>query len=171
MSSAQRWLLTNLSLTCVCFISNALENQGTEADEAAQVLEDFVDGTSRTNAYPSAVSKQTLSYVAPEYPNVYWLNANNPQRQGVQLALIREIVDAMPGLDMIRLLYQVFVTRCQGPLGNIVHTPTFMKHAETFCGCLSLASSEAQVTALSNTISMDAIACHLLAVRIPLYRT
>ena len=66
---------------------------------------------------------------------------------------------------MIHLLYEVFVTRCQGPLGNVVHTPTFLKHAERSCGCLSLASPEAQVMALFNTISMDTLACHLLAVR------
>ena len=81
------------------------------------------------------------------------------------LALIREIVDAMPELDMIHLLYEVFVTRCQGPLGNVVHTPTLLKQAESFCGCLSLASPEAQVMAMSNIIPMDTLACHLLAVR------
>ncbi|MCJ1387246.1 hypothetical protein MMC18_000086 [Xylographa bjoerkii] len=69
----------------------------------------------------------------------------------------------MPNLDMIHLLYEVFVTRCQGPLGNVVHTPTFMKQAGKFYGCLGLASPEAQVMALSSTISMDTLACHLLA--------
>lgn len=108
--------------------------------------------------------------MAPDFPNLYWLITSNLQRQGEKLALIREIVDAMPGLDMIHLLYEVFVTRCQGPLGNAVHTPIFMKQAEEFCGCLGLASPEAQVMALSSTISMDTLACHLLAVRMPLYR-
>lgn len=101
---------------------------------------------------------------------MYWLTANDPQRQDEKLALIREIVDAMPELDMVHLLYDVFVTRCQGPLGNVVHTPTFMKQAKWFCGCLGFASSEAQVMALSSTITMDTLACHLLAVRMPLYR-
>lgn len=71
---------------------------------------------------------------------------------------------------MIHLFYDVFVTRCQGPLGNVVHTPTFMKQAKWFCGCLGFASPEAQVMALSSTITMDTLACHLLAVRMPLYR-
>ena len=149
-------------------ISNASQNQETEAEEAAQLLEHFVDGTSRTNAYPSAVRGPTLSFVAPDYPNMYWLNINDPRKHCEMLALIREIVDAMPELDMIHLLHQVFVARCQGPLGNVIHTPTFLKQAEMFCGCLSLASPEAQVMALSNTISMDTLACHLLAVRMSL---
>ena len=95
-----------------------------------------------------------------------WLT-NDPQRQGEKFVLLRDIVDAMPELDMIRLLYEVFVTRCQGPLGNVVHTPTFMKQAENFWGCLGLASPEAQVMALSSTISMDTLSCYLLAVRMP----
>lgn len=77
----------------------------------------------------------------------------------------------MPEPDMIRLLCEVFVTRCQGPLSNIVHTPTFMKQVEMLCACLNLASPEAQIMAVSSTISMDRLACHLLAVRmLPLYR-
>ena len=71
---------------------------------------------------------------------------------------------------MVNLLYEVFVTRCVGPLGNVVHTPTFMKQAEDLCGCLGLASPESQVMALSSTISMDTLASHLLAVSMPLYR-
>ncbi|MCJ1475045.1 hypothetical protein MMC13_003705 [Lambiella insularis] len=143
--------------------TNASQNRETEAEDAAQVLEHFVDGTSRINAYPSAVREPTLSSVAPDYPNMYWSTTNDPQRQGEKLALVREIVDAMPELDMIHLLYGIFVTRCQGPLGNVIHTPTFMKQAEKFCGCLGLASLEAQVMALSSTVSMDTLGCHLLA--------
>ena len=157
-------------MTCAYILSNASQIQEIEAEETAQVLEHFVDGTSRTNAYPFAVFEPTLSSVAADYPNMYCLTTNDPQRQGEKLALIREIVDAMPEMDMIHLLYEVFVTRCQGPLGNVVHTPTFMKQAEKFCGCLGLTSPEAQVMALSSTISMDTLACHLLAVRMPLYR-
>lgn len=168
MSFAQCILVPNLSLTYVYVISN---NQETEAEETAKVLEHFVDGTSRTNAYPPAVLEPTLSLVAPDYPNMYWLTTNDLQRQGESLALIREILDAMPELDMIRLLHEVFVTRCQALLGNVVHTPTFMKQAEIFCGCLGLASPEAQLMALSSTISMDTLACHLLAVRMPPYRS
>ena len=151
--------------------SNASPNQETEAEETAKVLEHFVDGTSHTNAYLSAAFEPTLFFVAPDYPNMYWLATNDPQRQGEKLALIREIVNVMPELDIIHLLYEVFVTRCQGPIGNVVHTPTFMRQAEKFFGCLSLASPEAQVMALSSTISMDTLGCHLLAVRISLYRT
>ncbi|MCJ1438108.1 hypothetical protein MMC27_007495 [Xylographa pallens] len=135
----------------------------TRVEEAAQVLEHFVDGTSHTNAYPSAVFEPTLSFMAPDYPNTYWSTTDDPQRQVEKLGLIREIVNAMPDLDIIHVLYEVFVTRCQGPLGNVTHTPTVMKQVEKLCGCLGLASREAQVMAMSSTISMDTLACHLLA--------
>ena len=165
MSRAQRFFVSNLSLIYVYVISHASQNQETEAEEAAQVLEHFVDGTSRTNAYPSAGFEPASSFVALDYPHTYWLTTNNPQRQGEKLALIREIVGSVPEPDMIHLLYEVFITRCQGALGNVVHTTTFMKQAEKFSGCLGLASPEAQVMALSSTVSMDTLACHLLAVR------
>ena len=101
---------------------------------------------------------------------MYWLDTKNPQRQDDKFALIREIVDTMPEMAVIHLLYQVFVTRCQGPLGNIVHTPTFMKQVDSFCRCLALRSPEARVMALYTTISMDQLARHLMAVRMLLYR-
>ena len=169
MSSTQYRIFTpNRSLTYILGISIASRNQETEAEEAAQILDHFVDGiTSPTNAYTSAVLEPISYCVAPDYPNMYWSSTNDSQRQDEELALVREIVDAMPEVHLIRLLYEVFVTRCQGPLGNVVHTPTFMKQAEKFCGCLGLASPEAQVMALSSTISMDTLACHLLAVRMP----
>ena len=67
-------------------ISNASQNQETDAEEAAQLLERFVDGTSRTNAYPSAVRGPTLSFVAPDYPNMYLLNINDPRKHCEMLA-------------------------------------------------------------------------------------
>ncbi|MCJ1382081.1 hypothetical protein MMC17_005193 [Xylographa soralifera] len=142
---------------------DASQNLDTGAEEAAQVLEQFVNGTSRTNAYPSAVLEPILSFMAPDYPNIYWSTTDNPQRQVEKLELIREIVHAMPEPDVIHVLYEVFVTRCQGPLGNVTHTPTVMKQADNICGCLGLASPEAKVMALSSTVSMDTLASHLLA--------
>lgn len=91
--------------------------------------------------------------MAPDYPNAHWLAIKEPQRQGEKLALIREIVDVMPEPDMIHLLCEVFVTRCQGPLGNIVHTSTFMKQVEMLCACLGLVSPEKQIMAVSSTLS------------------
>lgn len=143
--------------------TNASQNQEMEGNEATHLLERFVVGTFRTNAHSSAVPGPTSSSLVPEYPNTYWFTTNHPQRQTEKLSLVREIVDAMPELDVIRLLYEVFVTRCQGPLGKIVHTPTFTEQAEIFCGCLGHSSPEAQVVALSSTTSMDTLACHLLA--------
>lgn len=170
MGFVQLLFVSNLSLTYICVISNASQNQETKAEDAAQVLEHFVDGTSCTNTYPSALLEPTSSLVTPDYPNMYWLINNDSQKQYEKFALIREIVDAMPELDMVRLLFEVFDTRCLGPLDNFVYTPTFMKQAEIFCGCLGIASPEVQVMTLSSTIPMDTLACHLLAVSMPLYR-
>ena len=136
-----------------------------------EILDHVVDGTeSRTNACSSTVLEPTLCSVALDYPNVYWLSTNGSQIQDEKLALIQEIVDAMPEVELIPILYEVFVTRCQGPLGNVVHTPTFMNQADEFCACLGLVSPEARVMSLSSKFAMDILACHLLAVSMPLYR-
>lgn len=150
--------------------SNSPPTQETEAEEAARALENFIDGPSCTDAYPSAMLEPTLPTVAPDHYNAYWLNRNDPQSQNEKFGLIREIVDAMLEQDIIRLLYEVFITRCQSPLGNVIHTPTFLKQAEKLYSCLSQGSPEAQVMALYNTVSMDELACHLLAVRISTQR-
>ena len=148
-------------------ISNGLQSKETDAEEAIRLLEAFVDEPSRADAYPSGVLEPTTSCVGPDYSNVYWLSTNNPQRHSEKFAVLRAIVNAMPQPDMIRHLNEVFVTRCQGPLGNVVHKETFLEQAEVLCGCLMLASPESRVTALSSTFSMEALACHLLAVRTP----
>ena len=143
-------------------------NRETEAEEAAQVLEHFVDGTFQSNAYSSAILEPELTLVAPDYSNVYWHNSSDSQRQAERFALLREIADALPDRDMMCLLHEVFASRCPGPLGNVVHVPAFMQQTERIRGCLDLASSEAQAQALSSTVSMDTLACHLLAVRVSL---
>ena len=131
------------------------------------MLEHFVDETSRADAYPSGVLEPTTASVEPDYPNVYWFSHESSQKHNEKAAVLRGIVDAVPELDMIRHLNEVFVTRCQGPLGNVVHESTFLEQAGAFCDCLGLASPESRVAALSSTFSMDALACHLLSVRIP----
>ncbi|KAL8934750.1 MAG: hypothetical protein Q9216_005754 [Gyalolechia sp. 2 TL-2023] len=143
--------------------ANASPTQETEAEEAARALEKFIDGAACTDAYPSAALEPTLPSVAPDHPNTYWLNTSDPQKQNERFCLIREIVDAMLEQDITRLLYDVFVTRCQSPLGNVIHTPTFLKQAEKLYSCLGQGSPEAQVMALCSTVSMDELACHLLA--------
>lgn len=167
MSFAHFFFVPKISPTYVYVISNESYSRETQVEEAAQMLEHLVDGTFHTDAYLSEI---TSSFVAPDYLNMYWSNTDDPQRQGEKFALIRDIVDAVPEPDVICLLFEIFVTRCQGPLGNVVHTPTFMKQAEKFCACFSVASREAQVMALFGTMSIDALACHLLAVRMPPYR-
>jgi hypothetical protein len=148
-------------------ISGPLANGDSEAEaeETARLLEHFVEGVPRPNTYLPGVFGPTPSSVAPDFPNRYW-SSNEPKRHGEKLALIREIVDAMPELEMIHILFKVFVTRCQGPLGNVVHTPTFMKQAEQFRNCLSLASPDSRILMISSTVSMETLGCFLLAVRV-----
>ncbi|KAF4260287.1 hypothetical protein KXV58_002641 [Aspergillus fumigatus] len=133
-----------------------------EAEETAQLLEHFVEGVPRPNAYRPAVLGPTPSSVAPDFPNPYW-SSNDPKRHGEKLALIREIVDAMPTVEIIDALLEVFITRCQGPLGNVVHTPTFLKQAQQFSNCLKLASLDSRVLAVSSTVPMEKLGGYLLA--------
>ncbi|KAL8795926.1 MAG: hypothetical protein Q9195_001670 [Heterodermia aff. obscurata] len=148
--------------------ANASQSKRTDAEQAIRLLEHFVGETSRPDACPSGVLEPISSSVAPDYPNGYWVTTNNPSRYSEKIAVLRGIVDALPELDMIRHLYEVFVTRCQGPLGNIVHKQHFLDEAEVLCGCLSLASPESRVMELSSKFSLDVLACHLLAVRAPI---
>ncbi|KAL4983774.1 hypothetical protein BDW68DRAFT_181299 [Aspergillus falconensis] len=133
-----------------------------EAEETAQLLEQFVHGDPRPDTYLSALRGQAPPSVAPDFASRYW-SSIDPKRHGEKLALIREIVDAMPEMEMIRHLFEVFVTRCQGPLTNLVHTPTFTKQAEQFGNCPSLGSVDAQVSAIANTVTMETLGCYLLA--------
>jgi hypothetical protein len=146
-------------------ISNRRSNGDGEAEteETARLLEHFAQGVARPNAYLPGVFGPTPSSVAPDFPNRYW-SSNDPKRHGEKLALIREIVHAMPEPEMIHLLFEVFVTRCQG-LGNVIHTSTFMKQAEEFCNCLKLTPAS-RVLTISSTFSMETLGCYLLAVRV-----
>ncbi|KAJ5552166.1 hypothetical protein N7494_001544 [Penicillium frequentans] len=103
-------------------------SETTVSEDTAQILEDFIEGASRTNILSSA-SGPTLSTPAPDYPNLYWETAES-RLQNERVSLIREITNAIPDPEMAHHLYDVFVTRCQGPLGNTFHTPTFLKHAD-----------------------------------------
>lgn len=123
-----------------------------EAEEAAQILENYVDNATLERASYS---------VAPDTPNPYW---SNPQRQVDQVSLLREIVHAMPEVDIIHLLHEVFLTRCQGPLGNVLHIPTFERQVGEFCDCFRLPLADETVMALLNKISMEMLSCHLMAV-------
>ncbi|KAJ5373145.1 hypothetical protein N7517_005151 [Penicillium concentricum] len=125
------------------------EEEEPEIEETAQILEHFVD----INPLPESAG------VAPDTPNQYW-ETQDPQRHDQKLALIRDVVQSLPEWDIIQLLYEVFVTRCQGPLGNVVHTPSFMKQADQLRHCLNTASPDAEI---ASTISMDSLAGLLLA--------
>ncbi|KAJ5894312.1 hypothetical protein N7495_006003 [Penicillium taxi] len=128
-----------------------VEEKEPEVEQTARILEHFVDVIPLNTSDSAAV--------APDILNRYWMTSD-PQRRDQHLALVRDVVHALPEWDIIAVLYEVFVTRCQGPLGNIVHTPTFMKQADQLRHCLSMASSDEVV---ANTISMDSLAVLLLA--------
>lgn len=128
-----------------------------EAENTAEALEQFVEGASLIDP--------ELSRVAPDYPNLYWRTTDEPPKQYEKYALMKGIVDAMPDQDMISHVYEVFVTRCQGPLGNIIHKPTFLAQTRTLYECLNHTSLEKRATALLSSVTMDMLACQLLAVR------
>ena len=133
-------------------------------EDTTRVIESLADETALKDAHHSLDNEDEDPMMAPDNINSYWSVA----RQNEQFALIREVVDAMPKPDMIRHLYEVFTTRCQGPLFNVVHTPTFLEQAEELCSCLSCGNDhEQQITILYDRISMDTLACQLLAVRVP----
>ncbi|KAJ5574186.1 uncharacterized protein N7459_008613 [Penicillium hispanicum] len=140
--------------------SNDAKINETEAESTADLLEQFFEGRSTTNVVSTV--GPNLSCVAPDFPNLYW-DSDDPQKQSEKWKLMKETIDVLPDEDMIAHIYEVFITRCQGPLGNIVHTPTFLAQAKTLYECLSLPSTEEKATALLVSITMDMLACHLLA--------
>ena len=70
----------------------------------------------------------------------------------------------MPSEEVINHIYEIFVTRCQGPLGNVFHTPSFLAQTKTLYECLSLPSMEERVNAILVLVEMETLACYLLAV-------
>ncbi|KAJ5613828.1 hypothetical protein N7528_007482 [Penicillium herquei] len=124
------------------------EEEAPGVEETAQILEQFVD-----------VVPLPSSDVAPDIVNRYW-ESRDPQRQNEKLSLIRDAIQALPEWDVVQVLYEVFATRCQGPLGNVVHTPSFMNQAEQLRHCLSMASPD---TAIISIFSMESLAGLLLA--------
>ncbi|OQE42208.1 hypothetical protein PENCOP_c004G00338 [Penicillium coprophilum] len=120
-----------------------------EIEQTAHILEQFV------HIIPLLES----AGVAPDIPNPYW-KAGDPQRNEQKLALIRDVVQALPEWDLVQALHEVFVTRCQGPLGNVVHTPSFKKQANQLHHCLEMNYPDA---AIASTLSMDSLAVLLLA--------
>ncbi|KAJ5986101.1 hypothetical protein N7451_010466 [Penicillium sp. IBT 35674x] len=131
-------------------------SETTVSEDTAQVLEDFIEGASRTKILSSAFGF-TLSTPAPDYPNLYWETAESQ----LQDELIREITIAIPDSEMAHHLYEVFVTRCQGPLSNIFHSPTFMKHADRMCGHVTSVSFDLHSS--TSSFSMESLACFLMA--------
>lgn len=148
------------SLTSIRTRSKSPMSETTVSEDTAQILEDFIEGASRTNILSSA-SGSTLSTPAPDHPNLYWETAES-RLQNERFSLIREITNAIPDSEMAHHLYDVFVTRCQGPLGNTFHTPTFLKHADRVCGNVTSVSFD--VHHFASSFSMESLACFLMAV-------
>jgi hypothetical protein len=130
------------------------------------VLDHFVDGTSGSGC--QSTPERKLPFVAPNYLNSYW---SAQEKGNEKFTLIQEIVESLPERDVICAIQEVFLTRCQGALGNVIHTTSFKKQAETLVDFLGLPSTEDKVLALAGVFSLDALACHLLAVRFSNYGT
>ncbi|KAL8992393.1 MAG: hypothetical protein Q9169_007136 [Polycauliona sp. 2 TL-2023] len=95
--------------------------QGNGSDEAAQLLEQLMDESTDATTYSSTIGHLDPPLVTPDRPNAFWLASKDQQRQAMQFTMLRDIVDALPELDMIRLLNQIFVIRPQLMLGLAFH--------------------------------------------------
>ncbi|RAK95978.1 putative C6 transcription factor [Aspergillus ibericus CBS 121593] len=113
-----------------------------EAKEAMHILEKYID---------DSPVERTSCLVAPDHPNLYW----STQPQAYQAGLFREIINSLPEIDIIHLLHEVFLIRCQGPLGNVIHTPTFARQLEIFRDCLRTPPGEFRLMELIDNISME----------------
>ncbi|KAL6717692.1 hypothetical protein ACLMJK_005607 [Lecanora helva] len=143
--------------------NDAIPDHSTEAESVSQVLEDFAEGASGFSGHKPVLQDLSQTLVHQDYPNTYWCHAHDSSKQAEMQNLIREIAEAMPEPSVMRALYEVFVIRCQGPLGNVIYTPAFMAQVEDLSSCLACDSLQEQVHAVSTTFSMDTLACHLLA--------
>ncbi|KAJ5684250.1 uncharacterized protein N7477_000595 [Penicillium maclennaniae] len=122
--------------------NNTQATEATEAEHTAELLESFVEGALQTQAHDlsSSTGCVSQSMVAPDYPNPKWTHTGYSQR----LKLMRDVIDKLPAENVIRALHETFLTRCQAPLGNIIHTPAFEQQAQSLCDCLIQASPEAR---------------------------
>lgn len=98
-----------------------------------------------------------------DIPNLYWEKEHTSENPG-RVALIQEIVGALPEFELMHQLYGVFTTRCQAPLGNVFHTTTFLKDVEIFCQNLRSGSVAEKSARLSRIYKMEKLSCFLLAV-------
>lgn len=127
-------------------------------------MERFIDGLGHTQASGSSSAKVSKDRENSYYPaKRNYIHSSN--RNDAKVALLADIVEALPPDDMIRALYDCFVTRCQAPLGNVVHTPTFKRQAEKLCNDLSRVPYDEKYEVLDDGFPLDALACLLLAVR------
>lgn len=97
------------------------------------------------------------------------LNTTDPfnRREG-KIKLLNDILEALPPEDMTRALSECFVTRCQAPLGNIVHAPLFLGITDRLWKELNRAcDDEPAFEILNHEYSLDVLACILIAVGYP----
>ncbi|KAJ5239601.1 hypothetical protein N7468_004220, partial [Penicillium chermesinum] len=145
----------------------AAAERAPDVEEAARTLDNFIDDT--VHAYfsrPSGAGPGTKPGVSPDYPNMYWESKDRPFKDPAREALVQEVVTVLPEPELIRQLYGVFATRCQAPLGNVFHTPTFLQAAETLY--LESETLADKARHLSSTFTMEEISCFLLALMLGL---
>lgn len=113
------------------------------------------DGMSKTRrAYPKAsptthscmtpfYSKKSIHVVAPENLNSHWLIDGLRGRQA-QVDLKHQIIDARPKPEMLRHVFRIFATRCEGPLFDVFYTQTFLGQAEDLYFCSGCSGDQEQ---------------------------
>lgn len=142
---------------------NALEPheaKPTEAGASLTALENFVEGTPQVNL----LCVMPASSI-PDHPNKYWRRPGGFASENEKSILIQEILHALPEVDVVHHIYDVFVTRCQGAIGNVFHTPTFLEDATLFRDWISCQTTIPEKKGAQFPFSMETLACFLLAVR------
>lgn len=157
------------------------EDDGQEIEEdyterSMNELEDYIfdheNNVSSSNGKGShwqTTTKKPFNIVKPDVQNPFWqAMAHDSKRQKECLELIEEIANALPSSELIKALTEVFVTRCQAPIGNIFHTPSHILQIERLCVCADSKEMEEKKYALFELFSMDMLACLLLSLKLGL---
>lgn len=140
------------------------EAKPTEAGASLTALENFVEGTPRVNLSTLMPHGSVPApSIAPDYPNKYWERPGFGSENEKSI-LIQEMLHSLPEEDVVSHIYDVFVTRCQGALGNIFHTPTFLKDAARLRSWISSQAVAPETQGAQSPFSMETLGCFLLAV-------
>ncbi|PWN34865.1 uncharacterized protein FA14DRAFT_160285 [Meira miltonrushii] len=143
-------------------------------EKTIEVLEDYIfdaksDTLSANGDMNDIQTQHRNNDVKPDKHNPYWQNlSNDGKREREHLELVAEIAASLPSLELIKALTEVFVTRCQAPIGNVVHTPTHILRIERLCACIDSNEFREKKYAILESFGMDTLACLLLSLKLGL---